>query len=110
LQPDKQIPNATCVVKSCTDDDAPQNALKRIRKVAGRDKSVKFTALLHHITVEKLGESFSALKHRASAGIDGVDWSDYKKDLQENLLRLHERVHKGSLSSVTFTEGIYTQE
>jgi RNA-directed DNA polymerase len=51
---------------------------------------------LHHITVRSLEESFEALRHWASPGVDGVSWFDYKDNLKENILKLHERIHRGS--------------
>lgn len=45
-----------------------QNGLERIRQVAKKDKGVKFTALLHHVTIDRLREAFSSLKRNASAG------------------------------------------
>ena len=44
-------------------------ALERIRKVARERKKEKFTALLHHISIDLLGEAFFELKktpHRGS--------------------------------------------
>ena len=43
-------------------------ALGRIRETAKRDKRARFTALLHHITVDLLRWSFYQLKRRAAAG------------------------------------------
>ena len=42
-------------------------ALRRVREVARRDRRARFTALLHHVTVDLLRESFYALKRRTSA-------------------------------------------
>ena len=62
----------------------------------GRRKKEKFTALLHHVTVDLLREAFLALKRRASPGVDGVTWQDYEADLEGNLRHLHARVHRGT--------------
>ncbi len=51
--------------------------LEGVRKVARLNKTVRFTALLHHITPQLLVESFHALRHDAAAGVDGVTWRDY---------------------------------
>ena len=75
--------------------DASQ-ALERIRRAARRNKKEKFTALLHHITVEKLEEAFRATAKDAAAGTDGVTWEDYEADLDRNVARLHARVHSGA--------------
>src|SRR4029077_11300929 len=44
----------------------------RVRKVARRDQRARFTALLHHVTVDLLRESFLALKRQAAPGVDDV--------------------------------------
>ena len=46
-------------------------ALERIRKAARQRKKEKFTALLHHISIEALGMAFFALKRDAAPGVDG---------------------------------------
>ena len=71
-------------------------ALDRIRDAARRDKGVRFTALLHHVTVELLHFSALQLKRRAAPGVDGVTWDAYEADLESNLLDLHERIHRGA--------------
>jgi group II intron reverse transcriptase/maturase len=70
--------------------------LASVRKAARKDKKVWFTALLHHLTVDRLRESFYALKRKAAPGVDGVSWQEYKPDLQERLIDLHSRVHRGT--------------
>ena len=70
--------------------------LASVRKAARKDKKVRFTALLHHLTVDLLRESFYALKRKAAPGVDGVRWREYEPDLQEHLIDLHSRVHRGS--------------
>jgi group II intron reverse transcriptase/maturase len=69
--------------------------LDRVRNAARQRKKEKFTALLHHVTVDLLRESFLALKRRAAPGVDGVTWEDYEVGLEGNLLDLHARVHSG---------------
>lgn len=70
--------------------------LASVRKAARKDKKVRFTALLHHMTVDLLRESFYALKRKAAPGVDGVTWQEYEPDLQEHLTDLHSRVHCGT--------------
>jgi len=72
------------------------SALDRVRQRARRDKGVKFTALLHHVTIDLLRESFRALKPKAAAGVDGVTWKQYAEELEENLRELHSRLHRGA--------------
>lgn len=72
------------------------SALARVREVAKKDRKVKFTALLHHVTVDALRCAFEQLNKRASSGIDGVTWQQYATRLDENLQSLHARLHRGA--------------
>ena len=65
-------------------------------EVAQKDKDVRFTALLHHVDVDRLRAAYWALKPKAAPGVDGVTWEDYGQDLEANLQALHGRVHRGS--------------
>jgi group II intron reverse transcriptase/maturase len=67
-----------------------------VRQVAQRDKQVRFTALLHHVTVERLEQAYRAIRPGAAPGIDGVTWRDYGQDLEANLRDLHDRVQRGA--------------
>ena len=71
-------------------------ALERVRQVARQRKKEKFTALLHHVSVDLLGMAFFALKRDAAPGVDGLTWRTYEADLDRNLTDLHERVHRGA--------------
>ena len=75
--------------------DKVSSGLARVREVARRDRRMQFTALLHHIDVPLLWESYERLKRGAAAGVDGVRWADYQGDLLENLSDLHDRIHTG---------------
>ena len=70
--------------------------LKRVRTAAREHKEMRFTALLHHMTVDLLRESFYALKRKAAPGVDGVTWHEYETGLEERLVDLHSRVHRGA--------------
>ena len=72
------------------------SALDRVRRVAAKDKQVRFTALLHHVDVERLRAAYWALNPKAATGVDGVTWQDYGQDLEDNLRDLHARVHRGA--------------
>jgi group II intron reverse transcriptase/maturase len=67
-----------------------------VRQAARQRKGVRFTALLHHITIELLERSYFALKRDSAPGIDGVTWQAYGENLAENLPDLHTRIHRGS--------------
>ena len=64
--------------------------------IAAEDKDARFTALLHHVDVDRLRLAYFALRPKAAPGVDGVTWHEYGEDLQGNLRSLHERVHRGS--------------
>jgi RNA-directed DNA polymerase len=70
--------------------------LARVREVGERDKEVRFTALLHHVTEEVLAEAYYSLKRGAAPGIDGVTWKQYEEGLEHRLRDLHRRVHQGT--------------
>ena len=69
--------------------------LDRVREVAVRDKEARFTALLHHVTFERMWAAFAALREDAAPGTDGVRWREYAQDLEANLRDLHARVQSG---------------
>jgi RNA-directed DNA polymerase len=70
--------------------------LMNVRKAAKGNKEMKFTALLHHLTVDLLRDSFYSLKRKAAPGVDGVTWQEYETGLEDRLVDLHSRVHRGA--------------
>lgn len=70
--------------------------LNDVRKVAKEKKQERFTALLHHITVDRLRDSFHALQQQAAPGVDGVRWREYAIGLEDRLVDLHGRMHRGA--------------
>ena len=72
------------------------SALARVRQAAKRDQKRRFTALLHHVTIDLLRAVFLSLSRRAAAGVDGVTWSTYAQDLEARLADLHGRVQRGA--------------
>jgi RNA-directed DNA polymerase len=71
------------------------HALDRVREVARKDKQARFTALLHHVDVDRLRAAYWAINPKAAVGVDGVTWGAYGQDLEANLQELHARVHTG---------------
>src|SRR6267378_2974143 len=59
--------------------------LHRVREAAKREKRLQFTALLHHVSVALLSNSFYALKREAAPGVDGLTWQEYETDLDKRL-------------------------
>lgn len=76
--------------------ESVSQGLDRVRQAARQRKKEKFTALLHHVTIDLLRDAFLALKRRAAPGVDGVTWQDYEADLEGNLPDLLARVQRGT--------------
>jgi group II intron reverse transcriptase/maturase len=70
--------------------------LDGVRKAARERKQEQFTALLHHLSVALLRDSFYALQHQASPGVDGVTWQEYEIGLEDRIVDLHDRIHRGA--------------
>ena len=70
--------------------------LERIRQVARERKKERFTSLLHHVSIDLLGEAFGELKQNAAPGADGLTCRDYEAGLERKLEDLHSRVHRGA--------------
>jgi len=70
--------------------------LDDVREVARKDKKARFTALLHHVTVNLLRRSYHELQKQAAPGVDGVRWQQYGTGLEERLVDLHARLHRGA--------------
>jgi group II intron reverse transcriptase/maturase len=70
--------------------------LDGVRKAAKERRQERFTALLHHLNLDLLRDSFYALKRQASPGVDGVTWQEYETGLEDRLIDLHSRVHRGT--------------
>src|SRR5229473_2394295 len=70
--------------------------LDHVRQAARQRKKERFTALFHYVDTELLRESFFWLQRKAAAGVDGVTWQDYERDLEVRLSALHDRLHRGA--------------
>jgi RNA-directed DNA polymerase len=71
------------------------SGLSAVRKAAQRNKKLRFTNLMHHVTVEVLRASYFRLQRDAAAGADGLRWQGYRDGLEERLQALHHRVQSG---------------
>jgi group II intron reverse transcriptase/maturase len=69
--------------------------LVRVNAAASRSGQTRFTALLHHVDVAALGRAFKRQRRAASPGVDRMTVDEYEQNLEENLQRLHARVHSG---------------
>jgi len=70
--------------------------LERVRENARTNPKLRFTALLHHITPELLRVAYLSLTRKAAPGVDGVTWRFYGEDLENKLIDLHSRIHRGA--------------
>ena len=82
-------------------------ALERIRQAARQRKKEKFTALLHHISIDLLDEAFFELREDAAPGVDGLTWTDYEQNLERNLEDLHARITGERIGHDRHGERIY---
>lgn len=70
--------------------------LESVRQAARRNRRLRFTALLHHITPQLLWDSFYSLQKNAAAGVDGVTWREYEKILPQRIPEVHRMIHSGA--------------
>jgi RNA-directed DNA polymerase len=70
--------------------------LEGVRQAARRNRRLRFTALMHHITPQLLVDSFYSLQRNAAAGVDGVTWREYEKILPQRVTELHRMIHSGA--------------
>jgi group II intron reverse transcriptase/maturase len=81
-----------------TQDRAGVHArLERVRQAATRDRSLRFTTLLHHVyDPTTLREAYLGLQRDAAPGVDGETWRHYGEALEGNLQDLSERLKRGA--------------
>ncbi len=73
------------------------SALERVRQAAKKDRTMRFTALLHHVySLDTLREAYFSLKKEAAPGVDGQTWWQYGEDLEEHLRELAARLKRGA--------------
>ena len=93
--PPKGNGDETAAARTLRRDNA-SNGLIAVRRAARQSNSVRFTALLHHVTIDLLEQSYLSLERDSAPGIDGVTWQTYGENLEEKLKDLHDKVHRGS--------------
>ncbi len=72
------------------------SALDRVRQAASRDRKVRFTALLHHVSLDRLRACYLRINPKAAPGVDQVTWEKYGQELESHLQDLHARLHRGA--------------
>lgn len=83
-------------VRRVQNRESMPSGVERVRQAAKERKEERFMALLHHVDVAALRAAYFALKRDAAAGVDGVTWRDYGRELDARLEDLHGRVHRGA--------------
>src|SRR6202521_5792184 len=69
--------------------------IDRISELAREDSKRQFYSIAHMITPEALNAAFRGLRKKASAGVDGVTYEEYERDVARNIQTLHERLKNG---------------
>jgi RNA-directed DNA polymerase len=54
--------------------ESVSQGLERVREAARKRKKERFTALMHHVTIDLLKDAYSWLKREAAPGVDGRTW------------------------------------
>ena len=88
--------NETPAPRTQCRDKSASMGLEGVREAARRNRKLRFTALLHHVTPSLLVESFYVLRKQAAAGVDGVTWHDYESQLYGRVHELHREIQTGA--------------
>jgi len=75
-------------------DECP-TPLSRLSELAKEDAARQFYSIAHFLTPQALYEAFKGLNRKASAGVDGVTFAGYQKELGRNLQHLWEKLKSG---------------
>jgi len=78
------------------DGEGALTFLQRMGERAKQKPKEKWTTLLSHIKVPLLKEAYRRLRKNAAAGVDEVTWAEYGERLDERLVDLQDRIHRGS--------------
>ncbi|HEY9699964.1 MAG TPA: group II intron reverse transcriptase/maturase [Trichocoleus sp.] len=70
--------------------------VERIAQRARQQPETCFSTLMHHFSVENLRVCFESLDGKKAVGIDGVTKEQYGEELEDNLQRLHQKLHQMS--------------
>jgi len=69
--------------------------IDRLVELAKEDPKRQFFSIAHFITPEKMLAAFRNLRKEASAGVDGVTYEEYEKDVERNIHQLYGRLREG---------------
>jgi RNA-directed DNA polymerase len=104
-QPAERVEGRSAAKGNADQDPAPRTqsrtsrastGLEGVRQAARRNRRLRFTALLHHITPQLLVDSFYSLQREAAAGVDGVTWREYEKILSQRVTEMQRMIHSGT--------------
>jgi group II intron reverse transcriptase/maturase len=70
--------------------------VERIGKRAKEREGERFNNLFAAMKVPLLKEAYQRLRKHAAPGVDGVTWEEYGERLDDRLLDLQDRIHRGS--------------
>ena len=68
--------------------------LRQIAEQAIEHPDRVFTTLVHHMDVDFLREAYHRLRKDGAAGLSGITVKDYGRELEANLIELHERLRE----------------
>ena len=83
--------------------------LRGVRKAATERKQEKFTALLHHVTVDLLRDSFYVLQRRAAPGVDGVTLARVRDRIGGSTCRSAQPGSPESVPGTTIKAGLHSE-
>ena len=92
----KRNASQTALPRTPSRNQSKSRGLHGVREAARKGRTLRFTALLHHVNEDCLTEAFFNLKKTAAVGVDGVTWHEYERNLEANIADLHARVHRGA--------------
>src|SRR5215207_1491881 len=104
-RPSAELVERRAGTKGNAGQQSTRRAQDRARHVARQRKKERFTALLHHVTPDRLRTAFFALRRQAAPGVDGLTWQAYEADLDRRIESLHERVHRGAYRALPARRG-----
>lgn len=81
--------------RSTQREESAPTTLQRIGQRAKEKPKEKWTNLLSHLRAALLKEAYLSLRKDAASGVDEVTWHEYGERLDERLLDLESRVHRG---------------
>ncbi len=70
--------------------------LSSLSKCAKENKIFQFESLAHHLNVSFLKDCYNNLARNKAVGIDKVSWQDYNSNIDENLIKLVQRLKNKS--------------